>query len=268
MLLSKIFKNKLVPDITFDSYTTLPLDELSEKLNIPVSHLREKNNWVEINGEFYYFKSRNHKKILREFLGELASTYFGLPNVHNQIGEFTGWENPLIGIITKNFRTNGTLFKHPHEVFPGNGCFTSSYSFLESINEETLKKQMIFFIVREYLVSQEDRHSENFYFQCDENGTSIATILDNELSFNGTSKVYYNELFKFDLLYVVTQEAIKNCEYFQEALTLLMDFDSTKGFFVPLEERGLILTQDVKQDVRDHIDEKKDLILDLNLLKK
>jgi len=206
------------------------------------------DNWHEINGKWYFFKSDGYDfHFINELLGEVISEYFDLETVHYMVAKLCIKDKPeKLGLASENFCDPDSTYKRcwdfnldPQNNFSVLGQLRPLCA--DHSNYLALLKDMKKFFIRDFYASQLDRTGNNFLFKITNGVIRLAPLYDYENSFEATSpEIYRNQIVSFDITNKNTQRLLKNDLKFQELLNKLIDANILE-FLAKIEDKHQII---------------------------
>ena len=183
------------PVINFSEFPMSDPRKLSRILKIDHRIIERWNNWVNIDGIWYYYKnfpnySNPSANFLNELIGEFLANYIELETVNYNIGcmnLFGGEKN--YGLLSRSFRKKEFKYITPYDV--GVSPHQISLYNLENIrylckNDENYKKlvsQLLKMIALDIYMNQNDRTVNNFLFKKKNGNLELAPLYDYERAF-------------------------------------------------------------------------------------
>ena len=215
--------------------------ELARTLNIDKKTLESWNNWYNVDGKWYYFKSSMHPYcFFNELMGVELAKYFNLDTVEYKIAYNKlniNRNNPFYndyplynyGLASENFREKDKEYLNSEALGWLNFKNLSIIDLLRCDTEENyneLIRNIIKLTVLDFYMQQEDRCNGNIFFSKDkENYIRLAKVFDFEAAFAKLTLEYRNELLLLDLENKDTLEIVRTNYDFQEQFYNLMHID-------------------------------------------
>lgn len=227
------------PVITINNLKLAEAQQLAQQLKIDKHTLAEKNNWVSLKNQWYYFKKDDPRidGSINELIGQYITKHFGLTPVFHQIGKFENdnqWPITEYGLLSKNFRDPNKIYhrikKGPDKNYP--------ITYLDHLQKyKELSEDLKRLIIRDLYASETDRQYCNILIEQEKGSQDLrlAPIFDNELSLNVVRSRYSNFLFLIDLNDPSVKAYMKKDPLFQELLDKVQSF-SMKNVLNQIQE--------------------------------
>jgi len=228
---------KNTPIITFSSSTQEDPRKLSKILKIDSSIIKCWNNWIEIDGTWYYYKNFENyqspeENFINELIGEFIATYLELETIHYSIGY--NQEKNEYGLLSKSFRNKKTKYLTPDQLLIPKNCINLNnikeikYNCKNEKNYQKLVNQILKMIALDIYMNQRDRTRNNQLYKKENGCLYLAPLYDYEQSFyvdkkeNTPSTIYKAYIFGLDLTNI---EEIKRYPELIEIFKLLLSLD-------------------------------------------
>ena len=215
--------------------------ELARTLNIDKKTLESWNNWYNVDGKWYYFKSSMHPYcFFNELMGVELAKYFNLDTVEYKIAYNKlniNRNNPFYndyplynyGLVSENFREKDKEYLNSGDLRWLNFKNLSIIDLLRCETEENyneLIRNIIKLTVLDFYMQQEDRCNRNILFSKDkENYIRLAKVFDFEAAFAKLTLEYRSALLLLDLENKDSLETIRTNYDFQEQFYNLIDIN-------------------------------------------
>lgn len=270
--------------------------ELVDILNIDEKTLSLWNNWYNIQGKWYYYKSAMPGCLFfNELLGVELAKYFDLDTVNYQIAfqklnidrnDPFYKDYPLYGygLISENFREKdkeylspadlGYSFFKDTDIKDSNGkAILKDLSIIELLRCDTeenyneLIRNIIKLSVLDFYMQQEDRCDRNILFSKDKsNYIQLAKVFDFEDSFAKCSSDYGSSLLLINLDNKQTLEMLRNNPIFQEQFYNLMNVNMQDVIERVHDKYKLRMIGNFIKDYFDHDKKIKNLVKEYQII--
>lgn len=232
--------NLILPETTitrFSSKLTSPY-KLSRTLKIRKEIVTLWNNWHEINGSWYYFKSFDNypdpiSNFINELIGEYLSFGLALPSVHYKIGK----ADDKYGLLSLCFRNKKNRYIEPNNVglYVNNNNLNNLKEIQNYCKDENNFKEIVSelskMIAIDLYMGQTDRTNNNFTFQKNKDGLHLAPLYDFENSFLTPRDIYEPTTYNAASLFTIKlkhKKEIKNYPELERYLNKLLSLDIEK----------------------------------------
>lgn len=253
---------------------THSIEELSSSLGISKEELEEKNSWLNINDEWYYFKRINQlEKFINELLGTYLANMLGVKTVNYEIAKV----DDCYGLLSKNFRQKGKTYVTTYDLdlrLCPNGLSNieevRAY-FKDDIKYRKFILSLLKSVAIDYYMNQIDRVNENMLFVKNEDSLELANLFDFGLSMNvslsGMKKMedekvrhLYTAFLSLAFPSPEVDELFKKYPEFETYLNTLLGFNMS--YFLNQLERNypLAIPRKVKNDYIEYDTNKKEHI--------
>jgi len=183
------------PVINFSEFSVNDSRKLSRILKIEHGIIEQWNNWVNIDGTWYYYKnfpnySNPSANFLNELIGEFLANYIELETINYNIGCMNlsnGEKN--YGLLSPSFRKKGFKYITPYDL--GLSPNQANLNNLENIrylckndkNHKKLVSQILKMIALDIYMDQNDRTVNNLLFKKKKGNLELGPLYDYEQSF-------------------------------------------------------------------------------------
>lgn len=253
---------------------THSIEELSSSLGISKEELEEKNSWLNINDEWYYFKRINQlEKFINELLGTYLANMLGVKTVNYEIAKV----DDCYGLLSKNFRQKGKTYVTTYDLdlrlcpnWLSNIEEVRAY-FKDDIKYRKFILSLLKSVAIDYYMNQIDRVNENMLFVKNEDSLELANLFDFGLSMNvslsGMKKMedekvrhLYTAFLSLAFPSSEVDELFKKYPEFETYLNALLGFNMS--YFLNQLERNypLAIPRKVKNDYIEYDTNKKEHI--------
>lgn len=180
---------------------SLTPEEIANKINIDIETYKSYDNWVIINGEWYYYKEiYDERKFVNEMLGVKVCEYFDIPSVKYDIGYALNLQHLGITLISKNFRKNDVKYLNQDDVTTSRELITDINDYVEKDRVKEVKLKLLKALIVNFAISNIDYNRYNILFEVKKSKIfDIAPLFDFENSFKRVIDLYQNDLQTFRL---------------------------------------------------------------------
>lgn len=232
-------------------------DSLAKSLNIPIFILDIYNNWVEIDGDVYYYKkTRSADKITKELLGEYISKYMDLETVTYILARD---RDGISGLLSENYRESDIEYVQSYQL-----TSKELAHILRTINipifsrDKELEEALAKYIMRNFYTASGDRDG-NVLCQRVNDKVYLAPLYDYECSFNMVYRERYTDklfvledgnYFPIDIESIFRMvKKSKVMEYYYDRI---MSFDMGGTLGMIEDDNGIIIPDKLKDELIDY----------------
>ena len=270
-------KDLILPNteiLLFDTVKSKNLKKLARNLNIDYSIIKLWNNWVQINGIWYYYKNfynykNSIKNFLNELIGEFLAFYLNLDTVTYHIGSTINEKGEIeYGLLSENFRDKKEKYIIPTDLGLDLNC-VSLDNILElkkicksNENYIQLTEQIFKMIAIDIYMNQSNRSKNNFLFQKKRKQLYLSPLYDYEKAFIVSNERIDNLKYKACIFGVNIEDKSEINQYpeIKYLLDLLLSLDINQIFDEISENHKLYIPVSEREEYKENVEKRKTLI--------